>query len=95
MKLVWQPQALEDLKSIQHYISAGNPTAANRIVVTVVCMVHDQLTQFPDSGRVGRIDGTRELVVPKTPFIVPYRVVGETIDILAVHHASQRWPEAR
>jgi len=93
MNLVWQPQALEDLKSIQHYIAADNPTAANRIVVTVVSMVHDQLTEFPESGRIGRVEGTRELVVPKTPFIVPYRIAGNTIDILAVHHGSQRWPE--
>lgn len=94
MILVWQPQALEDLKSIQHYIAADNPIAAKRIVVATVSMVHDQLTAFPQSGQPGRIEGTRELVVPKTPFIVPYRVTGDTIEILGVHHASQRWPEA-
>ncbi len=94
MNLVWQPQALEDLKSIQNYIAADNPTAAKRIVVATVSVVHDQLTAFPHSGRPGRIEGTRELVVPKTPFIVAYRIAGDTIDILAVHHASLRWPEA-
>ena len=94
MKLVWQPQAFEDLKSIQHYIVADDPIAAKRIVVATVSMVHDQLTAFPQSGRPGRIEGTRELVVPKTPFIVPYRVTGDTIEILGVHRASQRWPEA-
>ena len=56
MNLVWQPQALEDLKSIQNYIAADNPTAANRIVVATVSMVHDQLTAFPQSGRSGRIE---------------------------------------
>jgi len=51
------------------------------------------LTTFPQSGRTGRIGGTRELVVPRTPFIVAYRIKDETIDILAVHHTSRRWPE--
>ena len=57
-------------------------------------MVHNQLADFPESGRTGRIEGTRELVVPKTPFVAPYRITGDTIEILAVHHASQRWPVA-
>ncbi len=94
MNVEWQPQALEDLKSTQNYIAADNPAAAKRIVITIVTMVHDQLTEFPQSGRTGRVEGTREIVVPKTPFIVPYRIAGNTIDILGVHHASQRWPEA-
>ena len=46
------------------------------------------------NSRIGRVEGTRELVIPKTPFIVPYRIHGDVIDILAVHHTSQRWPTA-
>ena len=81
-------------RAFQHTIRADNFTAANRIVVRIVSMVHNQLADFPESGRTGRIEGTRELVVPKTPFVAPYRITGDTIEILAVHHASQRWPEA-
>lgn len=49
---------------------------------------------FPESGRTGRVEGTCELVVPRTPFIVPYRVKGEVIEILGVHHTARRWPKA-
>ena len=51
------------------------------------------LEDHPALGRVGRIDGTRELVVPRTPYIVAYRIRGQTIDILAVLHGAQKWPE--
>ena len=94
MRLLWQPQALEDLRSVQRYISLESPAVAKRIVIMIATTTHDQLTMFPESGRIGRVEGTRELVIPKTPFIVPYRINGDVIDILAVHHTSQRWPTA-
>ena len=93
MKLVWQPQALEDLKSIQRYIAMDNPTAANRLVEAIASSVFNQLTEFPESGRIGRVAGTRELVVSKTPFIVPYRIKGAMIDVLGVYHSARRWPQ--
>src|ERR1700683_5532613 len=45
------------------------------------------------SGHPGRGPGTRELVIPKTPYIVPYRIRGTTIEIARVYHSSRRWPE--
>lgn len=44
-------------------------------------------------GRPGRVPGTRELVIPRTTFIVPYRLVGNTIQILRIFHGTRRWPE--
>jgi len=46
------------------------------------------------SERVGRIDGTREAVVPRTPFIVVYRVSEKTVDILGIWHAAREWPKS-
>jgi toxin ParE1/3/4 len=51
------------------------------------------LAKNPEMGRPGRVPGTRELVVPKTPFIVPYRLVGNTVQILRIFHSARRWPE--
>jgi toxin ParE1/3/4 len=45
-------------------------------------------------GRPGRVPGTRELVIPNTPFIVPYRVVGNTIQVLRILHGARPWPDA-
>ena len=43
-------------------------------------------------GRLGRVPGTRELVTPRTPFIVPYKLEGEVIQVLRVFHGARRWP---
>jgi plasmid stabilization system protein ParE len=59
-----------------------------QIVTTV-----QQLEAFPMSGRVGRVRGTRELVVANTPFIAAHTIQKARIVILAVYHGAQRWPE--
>jgi plasmid stabilization system protein ParE len=51
------------------------------------------LADQPALGRPGRIPGTRELVVPKTRYIVPYRVQGQTVEVLRVFHTSRRLPQ--
>ena len=43
-------------------------------------------------GRLGRVPGTRELEIPRTPFIVPYKLEGEVIQVLRVFHGVRRWP---
>jgi toxin ParE1/3/4 len=53
----------------------------------------EMLTQFPRVGRPGRVDGTRELVIHHTPYIVAYRVVENTVIVLRVLHGAQQWPE--
>ena len=51
------------------------------------------LSHGSEHGRAGRVPGTRELPIPHTPFITPYRVHAGSIEILRVFHHSQRWPE--
>ena len=46
----------------------------------------------PAIGRPGRVLGTRELVIGRLPYIVPYRVREKDIEILRVLHTSRRWP---
>ena len=52
-----------------------------------------QLAHFPESGRIGRVKNTRELVIVNTPYIVAYRIKGDTIQILAVLHGRRKWPK--
>ena len=92
MTLIWSPTALADLKHIRTYIAEHNPAAANEIVETVRAAVH-RLEQFPFVGRVGRVSDTRELVIAGTPYVVPYRVRGTGIEIVAVMHGAQQWPD--
>jgi toxin ParE1/3/4 len=93
-KLSWTSQAVEDLAHIRRYIAEDSPKAATRVVATIVALAERQLSNFPRSGRIGRVEGTFELVVPKTPFIIAYDLTSDAVRVLAVHHASRRWPEA-
>ena len=53
----------------------------------------EHLAMSPGLGRPGRVAGTRELVVSGIPYIVPYRVKGEVVQIITVLHGAQKWPE--
>ena len=94
MIVAWTARAIEDLRAAYQYIAIDNPSAAKRVVEAVFDAVNGQLTTFPESGRIGRVEGTRELVVANSPFIVPYRIKDNVIEVLGVHHASRRWPES-
>jgi toxin ParE1/3/4 len=87
----WLEVALDSLFAEAEYISLDSPAAADRTVVAIFDAV-EILKRFPASGRPGRVAGTRELVVSRTPNIVPYRVRGETVELLLVFHAARKWP---
>jgi len=44
-------------------------------------------------GRPGRVPGTRELVLPNFPYIIPYRVREQRVEILRVFHTARKWPQ--
>jgi toxin ParE1/3/4 len=53
----------------------------------------NSLDVMPSRGRVGRIPGTRELVVPGLPYIVLYEVADMAVQILHIYHGARNWPE--
>jgi plasmid stabilization system protein ParE len=53
----------------------------------------DGLCQFPEVGRPGRVEGTRELVIQRTPYIAAYRIADDALQILRGLHGAQRWPD--
>lgn len=83
--------ALRDLGHVQHYIVADSPGAAAATIEKIVRAI-ENLPSYPNLGRPGRVKGTRELVVVGTPFLIPYRIKDEKIEILAVIHGARRWP---
>lgn len=91
MRIRWLRSALRNLEEEASYVANDDKTAA-RLVVQRVMNAVTPLADQPGLGRPGRVPGTRELVVPKTPFIVPYRVAGDSIEILRVFHATRRLP---
>ena len=91
MRIRWTRPALADLEAIGDFIARDNPVAARRIVVSLIASVN-ALRDHPNLGRPGRLTGSRELVVAGTPYVVPYRVLSDDVEILAVFHGARRWP---
>jgi addiction module RelE/StbE family toxin len=92
LKIRWLTLAAQDLEQAEAYIAQENPTSAVHIVLRIIEAV-ELLADQPGIGRPGRIEGTRELVVEGTPFIVPYRQKDAYIEILRVYHQSRCWPD--
>ncbi len=92
MRIKWIRKALATLDDIAEYIAKYDPQAAAHMVEKIDEAVQN-LGKHPYLGRPGRVPNTRELVVSGTPYIVPYRVKGSTIEILRVLHAARRWPD--
>lgn len=85
--------SLRDLEAVRSYTHARYGDTATRAFLSEVQTIIQNLTLFPDAGRKGRVQGTRELVIPHKPFIIAYRVQGDEIHILAVVHTTRQWPE--
>ncbi len=92
MKVIWFKSAVLDLKSVRDYITQDNPQAAQQVVQRIKDKV-SLLREQPGMGRLGRVPNTKELLVDRTPFILPYRVRDNKVEILRVLHTSRRWPK--
>ncbi|MDO8350769.1 MAG: type II toxin-antitoxin system RelE/ParE family toxin [Gallionella sp.] len=93
MRVRWLQKAIRNLDAEADYIARENQTAAADMFVYVKNKV-DAMGEFPSSGRPGRVPSTRELVVDRYPFVVPYRVVGDELHVLRVFHTRRKLPKA-
>lgn len=91
--ILWTKQALRRLGEIGAHIEKDSPEAAARVIGRILSAA-ELLTEQPAMGRVGRIKATRELVLADIPYIVPYRVSEDAVEILTVIHAAQQWPKS-
>jgi toxin ParE1/3/4 len=91
VKIEWLPAAESTRASQLAYITERNPSAAIDLGDAMESAVA-RLADYPNSGRPGRVPGTRELVVTGTPYLVVYRVEPAAVVILRVLHGAQRWP---
>lgn len=93
LTLHWTPAATSHLRSAFEYVSLDSARAAHALIERIFS-VAERLRDFPRMGREGRAEGTRELVIAGTPFVVVYRLHGRGIEMLAVFHAARKWPDA-
>jgi len=91
MNVMWSRRAIRHLTALREFIERESEKNA-ALVATKILNAVDLLRIHPQIGRPGRLLGTRELVVPDTPYIIPYRVRRDRIELMAVFHGRQKWP---
>lgn len=91
MKVKWTKVAFSDLVKIFEYISNEDMPETARKIVGIINSSIGQLLKFPESGKKGRVEETRELVVPGTPFTIVYRIKNDALEILTILHHSKKW----
>ena len=92
MRVEWSDAALDNLDQAVEYIAQDKPAAAAD-VAQKIWDATQRLVEQPGIERPGRVEGTRELVIPGLPYIVPYVVKGDRVIVLRVTHAAMKWPE--
>ena len=91
MRVRWTSAAAEDLENIANYLFEKTPENAPRLIREIYG-APSALKSFPKRGRVGKKEGTRELVMPSLPYVIVYQVRGDTVHIVRILHTSQDWP---
>ena len=92
MRVVWSRRAIRHLVKVRDYIAEDSPDAAADVAERIPAAIKN-VEKFPNLGRPGRLSGTRELVIANTPYIIPYRIRASRIELIAVFHGRQRWPD--
>ncbi len=93
MRVDYRIEALNDLGNILTYIASENPSASQRVGAAIRTSI-DRLSTFPHSGKKGAVSGTLELVVPRLPYIVVYRV-HSLVEILSIFHTATNEPRSQ
>jgi toxin ParE1/3/4 len=91
MRVRWTPAAAGDLQHIKDYLTENHPELSQSTVLELYESVLSLKTS-PFRGRIGREDGTRELVLTRLPYIAAYRVKGDAVEVLHIYHGAQRRP---
>jgi toxin ParE1/3/4 len=92
MSIVWSRRAIRNLVRLREHIeksSEGNAALVAARILKAVAL----LQRHPELGRPGRVVGTRERIVPDTPYVIPYRVRRGRLELIAVFHGRQKWLE--
>jgi toxin ParE1/3/4 len=91
MQVRWTSAAADDLENIANYLFEKTPENAPRLIREIYA-APSTLKDFPNRGRAGKKEGTRELVMPSLPYVIVYQVRGDTVHIVRILHGSQDQP---
>jgi toxin ParE1/3/4 len=91
MLIRWTPAAARDLQHVSDYLKEHHPQYRHPTLRKVYATIQS-LKEWPHRGRVGREEGTRELVFSPLPYVAVYRVTDQSIEVLRIYHTVQNRP---
>jgi len=95
MRVVFDDEALDDLKHIRAWIAKDSPRAADELITRIFDKIESLLApELTYMGRPGLDPGTHELI--ENPYIIVYEVHddrGEIVVLAIVHGAQKRVPK--
>jgi toxin ParE1/3/4 len=91
MRIRWTPAATADLQHISDYLKEHHPRYRQPTMRKLYEAVR-ALKQWPQRGRIGREEGTRELLFSPMPYVVVYRVTEQSVEVLRIYHTAQDRP---
>ena len=91
MRIRWTPAAAADLQHFSDYLKEHHPRYRHPTMRKVYAAIQS-LKEWPHRGRLGREEGTRELLFPPLPYIAVYRVKEQNIEVLRIRHGAQDLP---
>jgi toxin ParE1/3/4 len=92
MRIRWTPAAAADLQSVSDYLKEHHPHYREATIRRVYAAIQS-LKEWPHLGRVGREEGTRELLFLPLPYVAVYRVREQNIEVLRIYHGAQGRPK--
>ena len=91
MRVLWLPEALDDLERLFEFLLERAPVAAERAMRAIESGA-ESLTEFPERGRpMGDETGRRELLIPfgAGAYVVHYRLHRDDVVIICVWHSRE------
>lgn len=89
MQIELSDSAIKDISGIYEYLLKKDNSKAKPTIKNLKTSM-EMLKEFPEKGRLSIVDGVRELVLLKLPYVIPYEIIGDTIYILRVYHTSRK-----
>lgn len=94
-RVAWSEEARAEFRDIMKFIADDNPHAAERVARRIRAAIAK--LRYLNNGRIGRVEGTFEKLVPKTSHILVYSVQRsergqEELFIVHIIHAARDWP---
>ena len=93
MKIVYTDEARQDLEGIAEWLFVNYPSIAPKVEARIRSVVNF-ISRWPKSSRRLRdSSGIRSAPVGRYPYVIFYRIVGDTVEILYIHHAVRQPPD--